>query len=65
MPEILQKELDVDSNLAEAFLQFSLNKQKEFLEYIFEAKREETERCRIEKIKPIIIENIGLNDKNG
>ena len=64
MPEILQKELDVDSNLAEAFLQFSPNKQKEFLEYIFEAKREETERCRIEKIKPIIIENIGLNDKN-
>lgn len=64
MPEILQKELDVDSNLAEAFLKFSLYKQKEFLEYIFETKREETERCRIEKIKPIIIENIGLNDKN-
>ena len=55
MPEILQKELDVDSNLAEAFLQFSPNKQKEFLEYMFEAKREETERCRIEKIKPIIL----------
>ena len=63
MPEIFQKELDVDANLAEAFLKFSPYKQKEFLEYIVEAKREETKRSRIEKIKPMIHENIGLNDK--
>ncbi|HEY4628339.1 MAG TPA: YdeI/OmpD-associated family protein [Flavobacterium sp.] len=63
MPEIFQKELDVDANLAEAFLKFSPYKQKEFLEYIVEAKREETKRSRIEKIKPMILENIGLNDK--
>ena len=63
MPEIFQNELDLDKNLAEAFLKFSPYKQKEFLEYIVEAKREETKRSRIEKIKPMILENIGLNDK--
>jgi uncharacterized protein YdeI (YjbR/CyaY-like superfamily) len=63
MPEIFQKELDVDINLAEAFLKFSPYKQKEFLEYITVPKREETKRSRIEKIKPMILENIGLNDK--
>ncbi|MFV5695666.1 YdeI/OmpD-associated family protein [Flavobacterium sp. LB3P122] len=61
--ELFQKELDSDMNLAEAFLQFSPYKQKEFLEYIETAKREETKRLRIEKVKPMIIENIGLNDK--
>ncbi|MFE3870232.1 YdeI family protein [Flavobacterium sp. ZS1P70] len=63
MPEIFQKELDVNPNLADAFLKFSPYKQKEFLEYIVEAKREETKRSRLEKIKPMILENIGLNDK--
>jgi uncharacterized protein YdeI (YjbR/CyaY-like superfamily) len=63
MPEIFQKELDVNPNLADAFLKFSPYKQKEFLEYIVEAKREETKRSRLEKIKPMILENIGLIDK--
>jgi uncharacterized protein YdeI (YjbR/CyaY-like superfamily) len=63
IPEIFQKELDLDPNLAEAFQKFSPYKQKEFLEYITVAKREETKRSRIEKIKPMILENIGLNDK--
>lgn len=61
--EFLQKELDADENLANAFLKFSPYKQYEFLEYIETAKREDTKRSRIEKIKPMIKENIGLNDK--
>ena len=61
--ELFQKELDTDANLAEAFLKFSPYKQHEFLEYIETAKREETKRSRIEKIKPMIKESIGLNDK--
>ncbi|MFV5685396.1 YdeI/OmpD-associated family protein [Flavobacterium sp. GB2R13] len=61
--ELFQKELDADINLAEAFLKFSPYKQKDFLEYIETAKREETKRSRIEKIKPMIVDNIGLNDK--
>ena len=63
IPELFQKELDLDKDLAEAFLKFSSYKQKEFLEYIVEAKREETKRSRIEKIKPMILENIGFNAK--
>ncbi|WP_348810840.1 YdeI/OmpD-associated family protein [Flavobacterium maritimum] len=61
--ELFQKELDSDLLLAEAFHKFTPYKQKEFLEYIETAKREETKRSRIEKIKPMILENIGLNDK--
>jgi uncharacterized protein YdeI (YjbR/CyaY-like superfamily) len=61
--ELFQKELDTDANLAEAFLKFSPYKQYEFLEYIETAKRIETKLSRIEKIKPMIKESIGLNDK--
>ena len=59
----LQLELDTDKSLAEAFQKFSLAKQREFHEYIEEAKREATKLARIEKIKPMILENKGLNDK--
>jgi uncharacterized protein YdeI (YjbR/CyaY-like superfamily) len=61
--ELLQKELDNDTALAKAFQQFSPYKQYEFLEYVESAKREETKLSRIEKIKPMILNNIGLNDK--
>jgi uncharacterized protein YdeI (YjbR/CyaY-like superfamily) len=61
--ELFQKELDNSTALAEAFQKFTPYKQKEFLEYIESAKREETKLSRIEKIKPMILENIGLNDK--
>ncbi len=59
----LQLELESDNSLAEAFQKFSLAKQREFHEYIEEAKREATKLARIEKIKPLILENKGLNDK--
>lgn len=63
IPDILQKELNNDIQLKNAFLNFSPYKQKEFIEYIETAKREETKLSRIEKIKPMILGNIGLNDK--
>lgn len=63
IPVLLQNELDSDNNLNEAFLKFSPYKQKEFIEYIETAKRKETQLSRIEKIMPMILENIGLNDK--
>ncbi|HLA54674.1 MAG TPA: YdeI/OmpD-associated family protein [Flavobacterium sp.] len=61
--ELLQAALDKDANLAKAFAAFSPYKQREFLEYIETAKREETKISRLEKIRPMILENIGLNDK--
>jgi uncharacterized protein YdeI (YjbR/CyaY-like superfamily) len=63
IPAIFQKELDNNIQLKDAFSNFSPYKQKEFIEYIETAKREETKLARIEKIKPMILDNIGLNDK--
>lgn len=63
IPTLLLNELDSDPDLKEAFQKFSPYKQKEFIEYIETAKREETKLSRIEKIKPMILDNIGLNDK--
>lgn len=63
IPEILQKELDNSLELSEAFAKFTPYKQKEFTEYIGSAKREETILARLEKVKPLILEGIGLNDK--
>jgi uncharacterized protein YdeI (YjbR/CyaY-like superfamily) len=59
----LQLAIDSSSILAEAFQKFSLAKQREFHEYIEEAKRELTKLSRIEKITPMILANISLNDK--
>ncbi|WP_367751857.1 YdeI family protein [Flavobacterium sp. WC2430] len=59
----LQLAMDTNSTLAEVFQKFSLAKQREFHEYIEEAKREPTKLSRIEKITPMILANISLNDK--
>jgi uncharacterized protein YdeI (YjbR/CyaY-like superfamily) len=59
-----EKELNADLSLAEAFRKFAPYKQKEFLEYIETAKQEATKHSRMAKIKLLILENIGLNDKH-
>jgi len=61
--ELLQKEMDLNPSLAEAFQKFAPYKQYEFLEYIESAKQEKTKLTRIEKVIPMILENVGLNDK--
>jgi uncharacterized protein YdeI (YjbR/CyaY-like superfamily) len=61
--EFFATELKKDNVFAKAFEVFSPFKQKEFLEYIATAKQEKTKISRMEKIKPMILQNIGLNDK--
>ena len=61
--ELLQKEMNQNPALAEAFQKFSPYKQYEFLEYIETAKQEKTKLTRIEKVIPMILGNVGLNDK--
>jgi uncharacterized protein YdeI (YjbR/CyaY-like superfamily) len=61
--ELLEKEMIQNPALAEAFKKFAPYKQYEFLEYIESAKQEKTKLARIEKLIPMILENIGLNDK--
>lgn len=61
--EFLKNELQKDTILREAFEKFTPYKQNEFIEYIATAKQEKTKISRFEKIKPMILENMGLNDK--
>lgn len=61
--KLLETELESDIDLKQAFDSFTPYKQREFKEYINEAKQEKTKLTRLEKIKPMILSNIGLNDK--
>ncbi|RZJ52903.1 MAG: hypothetical protein EOO44_10310 [Flavobacterium sp.] len=61
--ELLNNEMSQKPALAEAFQKFSPYKQYEFLEYIESAKQEKTKLSRIEKVIPMILDNVGLNDK--
>lgn len=56
-------QLNQSTALAEKFTSFSPFKQKEFIEYIDSAKQEKTKLDRFEKIKPMLLAGIGLNDK--
>lgn len=62
IPELLQSKLDSDSVLKSSFENFTPYKQKEFCEYIAEAKQEKTKLRRLEKILPKIKDGVGLND---
>ncbi|WP_375587838.1 YdeI family protein [Flagellimonas aurea] len=62
VPELLQSKLDSDSVLKSSFENFTPYKQKEFCEYIAEAKQEKTKLRRLEKILPMIKDGLGLND---
>ena len=61
--ELLEKQMAQNPALKEAFEKFSPYKQYEFLEYIESAKQEKTKLSRIEKVIPMILGNVGLNDK--
>ena len=61
--ELLENEMTQNPALKEGFAKFSPYKQYEFLEYIETAKQEKTKLSRIEKVIPMILANVGLNDK--
>lgn len=56
-------QLEQDRDLSTAFEQFTPYKQKEFWEYMATAKQEKTKITRFDKIKSLIFEQRGLNDK--
>jgi uncharacterized protein YdeI (YjbR/CyaY-like superfamily) len=62
VPQMLQSAL-AENNLVPDFGKFTPFKQREFSEYIDEAKQEKTKLVRIEKILPMIKEGVGLHDK--
>ncbi|KJD31339.1 hypothetical protein PK35_14590 [Tamlana nanhaiensis] len=63
IPAELKTELTNSSELNSAFKALSPGKQREYCEYIETAKRDATKQSRLEKIKPMILNNIGLHDK--
>lgn len=62
IPEQLQAALDQNKALQSSFDAFTPYKQKEFCEYITDAKQEATKLRRLEKILPLIEKGVGLND---
>ena len=63
IPSELMGQFEKDQKLSEAFSDLSPGKQREYSEYIIEAKRKETKQKRIEKIIPMIKIGEGLNNK--
>jgi len=63
IPEVLQIELNQNMDLFKQFYLLTEYKQREYVEYIAEAKRPETLQKRVEKIIPVILKGKGLNDK--
>lgn len=52
-----------NKKLKTAFEKLTPGKQKEYIIFLNEAKQEATKRNRLEKIKPMIVQGVGLNDK--
>lgn len=63
IPEELQQAFSQNPALKDSFDSLSLSKKREYAEHVASAKREETRIQRLEKIIPMIMEGIGLNDK--
>jgi len=55
--------LKKDKSLKANFEKLTPGKQKEYIVYINEAKQEATKLSRLGKIKPMILQGVGLNDK--
>lgn len=63
IPELLSNELENNLALKLAFEKLTPGRRKEYILYLNDAKQESTKKTRLEKIKPLIINGIGLNDK--
>lgn len=63
LPEELQNAFKTNKTLENQFNALSNACQREYAEYISEAKKEETRIRRLEKIMPMILNGGGLNDK--
>ena len=62
-PRLFINAFNKDQKLKEAFELLSKGKQKEYSLFLIEAKKEETKQNRLNKIIPMILSGIGLNDK--
>lgn len=63
IPQSMQTVFKKNKELKNAFEKLTPYKQKEYIEHINTAKKEETKLSRMKKIKPMILQGMGLNDK--
>lgn len=63
IPDELTEAFEEDPILKSNFQSFTKGKQREFADYISHAKQEKTRLSRLQKVIPLIQQNIGLNDK--
>ena len=63
VPSELKVAFGEDKDLEKSFQQLTKGKQREYADYISQAKRETTKQSRLEKIKPMIKNGEGLHDK--
>lgn len=63
VPPELKKAIAADKSAGDAFAKLTPGKQREYAEYVAEAKQDATKARRIEKILPMIKAGKGLNDK--
>ncbi|MFY0625368.1 MAG: YdeI/OmpD-associated family protein [Reichenbachiella sp.] len=63
IPTELQEAFLADPVMKKHFNNFTKYKQQEFCDHIVSAKKMDTKISRIERIKPLILDGIGLNDK--
>jgi len=62
IPKELKEAFKKNAKLKNRFDKLTPFKQREYCEYISEAKRETTKQSRLQKILPMIFKGIGLND---
>ncbi|WP_236979734.1 YdeI/OmpD-associated family protein [Membranihabitans maritimus] len=63
LPTELIEHLDKNPDLKKAFEKFTPGKQREFADYITDAKQTATKDRRLKKISEMILDGIGLHDK--
>lgn len=63
VPHELATRLRDSPRLRSSFQALTQGRQREYANYVAEAKREETRLKRLEKIEPMILAGLGLNDK--
>ncbi len=63
VPSELQSILSSNDTLNKSFQDLTPGKQREYCDYIASAKRDATKQTRLEKITPMILNGVGLNDK--
>ena len=63
VPDELKAAFTTNLDFKSAFDGFTVSKQREYADYISEAKQAATKQKRLEKIIPMILKGIGLHDK--